>query len=182
MGAKGQRDKIDEFVERVVGEWPSIDPQVEAAVDRMGKITHHLDRSLAEHVGEHGLNAGEFKVLTRLRLAGPPHRLSPGEISRHLDLSTGAMTNRLDGLEGSGMVVRRPDPSDRRGVLVELTPTGREVLDRAIVAQAAREATHLSVLTEREKATLNDLLRKLVLSFESRHDHAGERVNAERSA
>jgi DNA-binding MarR family transcriptional regulator len=182
MGTKGRRDRIDEFVERVVGEWPDIDPQVEAAVDRMGKITRHLDRSLAEHVGEHGLNAGEFKVLIRLRLAGPPHRLSPGEISRSLELSTGAMTNRLDGLESSGMVVRLPDPSDRRGVLVELTATGKDVIDRAIVAQAAREATHLGVLTEREMTTLNDLLRKLVLSFESRHDHATVGRAAGRSA
>src|SRR5437867_2810787 len=107
-GDQVDRDRIDEFVEHVVQQWPAIDPQVEAAVDRIDKINRYLDKALADHVGEHGINTGEFRTLLRLRLAGPPHRLSPGEISRHLDLSTGAMTNRLDGLEGAGLVVRRP--------------------------------------------------------------------------
>ena len=160
-----ERDPIDEFVEHVAVEWPQIDIQVEAAVDRVGKIHKMLDRSLAETLVGFGINPGEFKLLVRLRSTGPPHRLSPGELSRVLDLSTGAMTNRLDGLEQAGLVARRPDPADRRGIIVDLTPKGKDLIDRAIVAQAAKEADHLSVLNEAEKRKLNDLLRKVVLSF-----------------
>ena len=50
------------------------------------------------------------------------------------------MTNRLDRLEAEELIRRLPDPDDRRGVIVELTPKGRNIWQRAVGAQAAKES------------------------------------------
>ena len=79
---------------------------------------------MEETLDEHGLSWGEWKVLGLLRHAGPPYRSSPGYLAERAELSSGAMTNRLDRLEAAGLIRRLPDPTDRRGVQVELTEAG----------------------------------------------------------
>ncbi len=159
------RDRVDEHVEQAVREFPEVDPAVEAILARIDKLERYLNKTMAETLARHRLGEGDYKVLVRLRLA-EGNRLSPGELSDSLMLSTGAMTNRLDRLEERGLVVRKPEPRDRRGVLVELTAEGHDALAAAIHEQAAREIQLLGVLSEDEKAAVNDLLRKLLLHFE----------------
>jgi DNA-binding MarR family transcriptional regulator len=59
-----------------------------------------------------------------------------------------------------------PDPADGRGLLVELTPAGLELVDRVAPAHLARERELLAPLTETEQATLAGLLRKRLAAFE----------------
>src|SRR4051794_41973167 len=73
---------------------------------------------------EHGLTPAEWGVLTTLRLGGDHCKSSPGELASDLELSSGAMTSRLDRLEQAGYVRRLPDPDDRRGGVVEMTEKG----------------------------------------------------------
>ena len=89
-----------------------------------------------------------------------------------MELSSGAMTNRLDRLEEAGLVRRRPDPNDRRGVLMEMTEKGRETYERAVGVQAKKEELVTSALDAGEKKQLNDLLRRLMLEFERREQPA----------
>ena len=64
-------------------------------------------------------------MLAALRRAGDPYELSPGALLTQTLVTSGTMTNRIDRLEGKGLVARLPDPHDRRGVLVRLTAEGR---------------------------------------------------------
>ena len=69
----------------------------------------------------HDLSYGEWKLLVQ---AAPRSRTAPrrrASSPANLELSSGAMTNRIDQLERAGHVERHPDPHDRRGVRVELT-------------------------------------------------------------
>ena len=91
---------------------------------------------------------------------------SPGELSSRLEVSTGAMTNRLDRLEEAGLIRRVRDPDDRRGVKIELTDAGKRVWTDSTSAQARKEALVASALTKREQTQLNSLLRKLMLELE----------------
>ena len=75
------------------------------------------------------------------------------------------MTNQLDKLEAAGFVVRSPDPTDRRGKLVDMTPLGRETLDNYVNVQAKRERQLISGLSPQEKGEVNTLLRKLLASL-----------------
>jgi DNA-binding MarR family transcriptional regulator len=125
-------------------------------------IAHRqLERSATDTLDELGLSHGELKVLLRLIRGDRSH----GEIARELMVSTGTMTNRLDKLEGAGLVERQRDPSDRRGVRLQLTSSGRKVLDHYIGIQAERERRLMSRLGARERQALDDLLRKLVASI-----------------
>jgi DNA-binding MarR family transcriptional regulator len=85
-----------------------------------------------------------------------------------MELSSGAITNRLDRLEEAGLVRRLPDPADRRGVVVELTDKGRDTYQSAVGVQAKKEELITAALTDREKQQLNALLRRLMVEFERR--------------
>jgi DNA-binding MarR family transcriptional regulator len=163
-----ERDHVDRFLEEIEAELPPIDLEVEGIVDRVGGLSRRFHRLLDETVAEFGLTNGEWKVLNSLRHAGPPYRRSAGQLAERADLSTGAMTNRLDRLESAGLVRRLRDPDDRRGVQVELTDAGRKLGEDSVSAQAAKEAVVVAALNEREKRELNALLRRLMLEFERR--------------
>jgi DNA-binding MarR family transcriptional regulator len=166
MGSDRQ-DGIDRFVEGVVKIFPTLDPEVEAAVDRIHKIMKYLDRTTEGSVKVFGLNVGEFKVLLHLREA-QDQTLSAGALADGLDLSPSAMTNRLDRLEEDGLVTRVRDTEDRRSVLVRLTSHGEDVVGQAVERQAKEESSLLAVLSEADQRRLNALLRALSLEIDDR--------------
>jgi len=119
-----------------------------------------------ETLDEFDLDWSEYKLLSLLTREGEVYRSSPGKLARIMELSSGAMTNRLDRLEQAGLVRRLPDPDDRRGILVELTPDGKRVYEDAVGAQGRKESLVASALSVPEKKQLNALLRRLMIEFE----------------
>ena len=164
-----ERDHIDSWLEEIAPRLPpEIDLEVEGIVDRMNGLSRRIRRSLNAVIAEHDLTYEEWDVLGALRQAGPPFRRSAGALAKRTDLSSGAMTNRLDRMEEAGLIRRLPDPDDRRAVQVELTEAGRRAWDDTISVQAAKEALVAEALDVDEKRQLNDLLRRLMLEFERR--------------
>jgi DNA-binding MarR family transcriptional regulator len=159
------RDHVDSCLEQCVG-IPDLDLDVEGIVERIQGLDKRLRRSMEETLEEHGLSLGEWKVLGTLRRSERPRMSTPGELSSQLELSSGAMTNRLDRLEAAGLIRRLPDPDDRRGVLIELTDDGDQAWLESTSAQAVREAFVAGALTKTEQHELNALLRKLMLAFD----------------
>jgi DNA-binding MarR family transcriptional regulator len=172
-----EKDHIDRFIERFGERLPPMDLVVEGIIDRIGGLSRRINKLNDETLAAYDLNHGEWKVLGTLWRAGKPHRASPGELARVEELSTGAMTNRLDQLEAAGLVRRLPDPDDRRGIQVELTKKGRATWENVIAEQAGKEAEVASALNAREKEQLTKLLRKLMLWFEAREDPARRPVD-----
>src|SRR5690554_354056 len=119
---------------------------------------------------EHGLQAGEFDVLATLRRAGAPYALTPTQLFETLMVSSGGMTNRLDRLEKAGLIVRAPNPEDRRGTLVSLTEPGLVLMNRLVPLHVANEARLLSALSREGQATLGRLLGKMLDGLESTAD------------
>src|SRR5712692_1337161 len=101
-------------------------------------------------------------VLGTLRRAGPPFRRTPTALYRACMLSSGAMTNRIDRLEGAGLVSRVADVEDRGGILVGHTARGLEVVDEAIAAVWATQAQLVASLTETEREHLSTRFRTLL--------------------
>lgn len=133
---------------------------------RLARIALHVGRHQEEVFGRFGLNRGEVGVLSALRIAGPPNRLSPTRLFKGLMLSSAGITSRLDRLEVRGLVKRTRDPHDRRGVLVELTDEGVKILDEAVTANTGSERELLAGLSAGEIETLAALLKKLLASLE----------------
>jgi DNA-binding MarR family transcriptional regulator len=105
------------------------------------------------------------RALTDLvfRLARSPRRmLRAGEITRALSTTTTRTTRIIDRAEERGLVRRRPDPDDRRALLVELTPHGLEVAREfgPVALDAAQRHLH-DRLTPHQTRTLERLLRLL---------------------
>lgn len=111
---------------------------------------------------EHGLQNGEFDMLATLRRSGEPYALTPTALYEAAMMSSGGMTARIDRLEKAGLIERRKHPTDRRGVLVVLTPKGLDVIDHVLPLHIANERKVLSSLTRVEQRTLNELLAKML--------------------
>jgi DNA-binding MarR family transcriptional regulator len=163
-----ERDHIDRFLESIKDTLPMLDPEVEGLVDRIGGLNRRFHRALDETLADFGLDYAEYKLLGLLTREGEVYRSSPGKLARVMELSSGAMTNRLDRLEEADLIRRLPDSEDRRSVVVELTDHGRETIQKAIGVQAQKEALIAAALDPSEKEQLNGLLRKLMLEFERR--------------
>ena len=170
------RDHVDRIFEQWAVERPELDRSAMAVLARILRAARLVDLEMSRVFADFGLQRGEFDVLATLRRAGAPFRLNPSDLSAALLLSTGAMTNRIDRLERSGLVQRLPDPGDRRSVLVELTRRGRALLDRVMSAHVVNEEGILEGLSATERLHLTRLLRKLLNSLEE------GRVAADRAA
>ena len=157
-------------VDRIVAAWrrerPDLDVSPLEVLSRVSRLARHLDRARRAAFADHGLEPWEFDVLSALRRAGPPYQLSPGQLGTQTLVTSGTVTNRIDRLAGREWVERRPDPTDRRGVLVTLTPSGRDLVDAALADLLERERALLAGLPERDASTLADLLRVLVEPFD----------------
>ena len=161
-------DSVDFCIGDITSRYAEIHPEVEGVISRLSAINKHVNREFEETLAGHGLNQGEYRLLLRLATQAADNRMSAGDLSRALMLSSGAMTNRLDRLETAGLIRRVPDPRDRRGVMIELTDEGRRQGDTAVIEQAAKEIDVLGALSPRELTNLNVLLRKVLSSLEAR--------------
>jgi DNA-binding MarR family transcriptional regulator len=171
-----QQDHVDRFLESIRDVLPMVDLEVEGIVDRIGGLNRRFHRALDETLAEFNLDTAEWKLLGRLvreaswgepgSSADKPYRTSPGELAKFMELSSGAMTNRLDRLEQAGLIRRLPDPDDRRGIQVEATDEGRRLYKETVGVQARKEQLVAAALSNAEKKQLNALLRRLMLEFE----------------
>lgn len=157
-----------DFVDEAVEGWARQDPRLQTSAleitGRLDRIARHLDRRVAEALTESGLNCRDLEVLGALCRSGCG--MPAGRLARAAMLTSGGMTGQTDRLANAGLVTRQPDPDDRRTVLVSLTPEGRAAAENAVRSYLDAGEGALGVLTEQERATLADLLRKLLMGLE----------------
>lgn len=165
---------MDDEVDRILQAWdrevPDLDVSPLAVLSRISRLSRYLDLARREAFAVHNLDLWEFDVLAALRREGPPYELSPGQLIQQTLSTSGTMTNRIDRLAERGLVERAPDPRDRRGVRVRMLPPGRTVVEAALGDLVDRERAILEGLDDEECDRLADLLRRLVLPFETAHD------------
>ena len=160
----------DDPTDRLLSGWDDARPDLEVGTfqvtARLSRIGPHLARRQEAVFSRFGLNRGEVGALSALRIAGPPHRLSPTRLGKGLMLSSAGVTSRIDRLERRGFVRRLADPIDRRGVIIELTEEGLAIVDAAVAANAASDRLLLERLDPEELAQLETLLRKVLAGLE----------------
>jgi DNA-binding MarR family transcriptional regulator len=166
----GHRALPADDVDRIIAAWQRERPDLDVAplhvLSRLSRLSRRLDLARGNAFAGHDLDGWEFDVLSALRRAGRPYQLSPGHLVAETLVTSGTMTNRVDRLEQRGLVARHPDPHDRRGVLVRLTPAGREAVAAALAALLDHERALLAPLTQQEQETLAALLRRLASPLE----------------
>lgn len=97
------------------------------------------------------ITASQLSALASLNRLGP---LTLGALAAVERVRPPTMTRIVGHLESAGLVVRRPAPGDRRSAQVELSPAGRELLDRSRTRKDAYLAERLAALAPAEVAVL----------------------------
>jgi DNA-binding MarR family transcriptional regulator len=160
------RDFVDWVIERWSEERPELDLSSIAVVGRLLRIAGLLEQRFERLCREEGFSFWAFTVLTALRRAGEPFRLSPRQLQSAGMVSAAAVTKRINRLEELGLVERLPDPADRRGALVALTSRGLKVTNTLAERYLEDERAATAALSATEQTALAQLLKKLLLGLE----------------
>jgi len=159
-----KRDVVDDILEQWSEERPELDTASLGVVIRIMSLNKAFLRQATDALEPLDLELFEYDVLSALRRQGRPYALPATGLANATALSGSAMTNRIDKLESKGLVRRRPDKYDRRGVVVSLTAAGKRAIDDAINLRlnAADESMH--GISSGERSDLAALLRKVRLT------------------
>ncbi len=121
---------------------------------------HDLETLFTPFFERHQLSQGRFSVLMRL-LDAPEHMLAPSQLADSLGVTRAAITKLLDGLEHTGLIERRLDPTDRRAWLITLTAAACTLLEEILPPHFQQIRHIMSALTREEQDQLITLLLKL---------------------
>lgn len=159
-------DEVDRIVDAWQQERPDLDVAPLQILSRVSRLARYLDIARREAFAANDLEPGEFDVLAALRRTGKPYALTPSALISQNLVTSGTMTNRIDRLESKNLVARLPDPSDGRGVLVQLTQSGKSAVDRALEELLSREKQLLATVSKVDREKLANVLRDIVLPFD----------------
>jgi len=155
-------DRVHAVIEAQQREFPRLDYSAKAVAARLVRLGTVFVAAIERVATGFGLSANEYVILCVLRGSGRPYRLPPKAIIPLMPLTSGGMTNILHSLARRGLIERLPDPSDRRGVLIQMTPDAIKLIDRAIAAHVAEEHRMVAALAPKERRALQKLLSKLL--------------------
>ena len=160
-------DAVDAILAQWHRERPDLDVGPMGPIGRIKRCAALLQRRLDETFAEFGLSFWEFDMLATLRRSGAPYCLAPTTLFSTLMVTSGTMTHRMNKLEASGFVARLPNPEDARSMLVQLTPAGLALIDRAVEAHVANEHRILAPMKAADLAALDAKLAVLLAALES---------------
>ena len=115
-------------------------------------------KGFAEELRPLGIHPGEFALM---RFVAAAEGQSQQTLAERLAIPPSRMVAKVDSLEESGLVERRPDPDDRRVRALHLTPKGRRLLKRAGQIALDFESRLCADLDPDERERLIDLLQRL---------------------
>lgn len=113
-------------------------------------------------VGAHRITLTQLSAMASIHRAG---ELTLGELASRERVQPPSMTRVITTLHDHGLVVRRPDPTDGRQVLVSLTPSGVQILEEEAETREAWLADQIKTLSDDERDTLiraSEILMRLI--------------------
>lgn len=119
-----------------------------------------IERALKD-MRQYGLSPTEFTVMELLYHKG---RFPLQQIGSKILMTSGSITYNIDKLERKGLIRRNPCEEDRRVIFAELTPQGRELIERIFPSHMKAIQKIMQGLNTEEKEQLIPLLKKLGLT------------------
>ena len=133
--------------------------------DTLVSVAAHVEGELEEALAEHRLTRPSFQVLDALAQADE-HTLNQRDLVRRVRRTSGTLSVRLGRLERARLIVREPDPDNRRSVTVTLTDRGRDLVLAARPVYAERAERLLAGLPEGAAESLGKQLTAWLAFFE----------------
>lgn len=124
----------------------------------VGRVAARGRELVAAALAAEGLKLMHHAVLAATAEYGP---VAQADLGRRLAVDPKDMVGMLNHLQEAGLVLRTPDPGDRRKNAVTVTPEGTAVLDRCAALAEAANADFLAPLTPPEREHLVALLTRL---------------------
>jgi len=135
-----------------------IEQQITVLLRRVQRI--HLSTSSGDDVN---LERSAYGIMCKLADEGP-QRL--GALATAFGLDPSTITRQVQALEEIGLADRRTDPTDRRASILDLTPVGRDTLDRTRGHRRDRLRAALSDWSEADLADFGRLLAQFNVSVD----------------
>lgn len=154
-------------------EFPDLDASAAEAYLHLLRTADEVFALNSTQLTTHGISHGRFGVLMLLWRSSAPRSgdlpitqapcgpRTPAELADAAGVTRATMTGLIDTLERDGFVVREPDPSDRRMLLVRLTKKGENFLARFLPIHFREVRAVMGALSESERKTLVRLLGKI---------------------
>jgi MarR family 2-MHQ and catechol resistance regulon transcriptional repressor len=122
------------------------------------KAARTIEALAMQSIARFEVGLTDFAVLEVLLHKGP---LTVKQIGEKVLLTSGSMTTAVDRLEAKGLVVRGNDAKDRRARIISLTPTGRQLIERAFAEHREAMEQNVAGFSEEDRAVLIPLLKQL---------------------
>ena len=122
------------------------------------KAARAVEAYAGKSISELEMCGSDFAVLEALLHKGP---LTITEIQAKVLLASGSMTAAVDRVEKMGLVIRKTTAKDRRARILELTPQGRRLIEKAFAEHVLYLEEAMSALDAKEKIQLYGVLKKL---------------------
>ncbi len=163
-----------EMLECLANRYPTMDLEAQATFMEVIMVIRRLSGGMDSYFQTLGVSQAGFKVMMNLLYAKGNAGVSPATLSENLCVTRATVTGVLDTLENSRWIERKPDPNDRRALLIQLTEEGQKKLDEILPIHYGRIAKSMSVLTTEEQRTLRVLMQKFSQGLDALESSAEE--------
>ena len=139
-------------------------PEEKSALDvyiKLSRAAEAVNTRINQHLKAKNITISQFGALEAIYHLGPMHQ---NRLAEKILKSTGNLTLVIDNLEKRGLVTRERDPEDRRCITIDLTGSGRELIEQLFPRHVAIVVREIGVLTRAEQSQLAALCRKLGLA------------------
>lgn len=134
-------------------------------ITRIWRIGKLLADERRRTLGRLGIDAATLDLLSTLRRAGPPYRLTASAVAAQSLVSAGAISQRVARAEREGLVRRERSGADGRLRCVTLTAAGHALVERSVDGLLRHEEALLSALTAEQRGQLSGQLKVLLASL-----------------
>src|SRR6476661_7533940 len=166
-----ERSAVPTGVDLVIAQWARERPDLDVSPMRvfggLARANRLMEQRLDTAFARHGLDSGSFDVLATLLRSGAPYRLTAGQLQRSAMITSSAVAQRLNRLEGRGLVARSQNADDARATDVTLTADGRALINAALPDHVANEHRLLQTLSPRQRTDLAELLAALTVALQA---------------
>jgi DNA-binding MarR family transcriptional regulator len=143
------------------------DPSAREIVEQLQQLGAHMHAVGTRFAARESLHATDVQALSALAMAGG--HLGAGELSRTLELTSGATTRLIDRLERVGHVARTTDPGDRRRRVVSITSSAQTTAGAYFGSISATIAAALEPFGPEEREVVQRFLAEIIAAMEA-HD------------
>lgn len=124
-----------------------------------------------------GLNSTEGECLSFLAIKGVS---TPTEISRYTGLTSGSTTTMLDRLEKAGFISRKPNPNDRRGVLIEISKKWAQTAAPLVGELVQNHHKLINTYNDDQLKTIADFLTRFAQNVKDQTNALDQKIDKDR--